>query len=82
MLHFIPGRRGYAKAAMAALLLGVLAACGGGGKTAKPSEADNVGTVVQLSPADNVAAKQREKRRQAAVEAREQTSLIEQLEAR
>ncbi|MCB9961090.1 MAG: alpha-2-macroglobulin [Hyphomonas sp.] len=72
MLHFIPGRRGYAKAAMAALLLGVLAACGGGGKTTKPSEADNVGTVVQLSPADNVAAKQREKRRQAAVEAREQ----------
>ncbi|MCA8905975.1 MAG: alpha-2-macroglobulin family protein, partial [Hyphomonas sp.] len=42
------------------------------GKTTKPSEADNVGTVVQLSPADNVAAKQREKRRQAAVEAREQ----------
>jgi len=73
MTHFIPGRGGYGKAVFAAVLLGILAACGGGGKTDKSrSGQDGEGTVVQLSAADSVAARQREKRRQAAIEAREQ----------
>ncbi|MEZ5953304.1 MAG: alpha-2-macroglobulin [Hyphomonas sp.] len=72
MTHFNPGRRGYAKAVAAALLVGLLAACGGGGKKEKGGEGSEAGAVVQLSPADSVAAKQREKRRQAAIEAREQ----------
>ncbi|MEZ5997098.1 MAG: MG2 domain-containing protein, partial [Hyphomonas sp.] len=72
MTHFNPGRRGYAKAVIAALLVGLLAACGGGGKKEKAGEGSDAGAVVQLSPADSVAAKQREKRRQAAIEAREQ----------
>ena len=33
MTHFIPGQGGYGKAMLIALLVGILAACGGGGKT-------------------------------------------------
>ena len=33
MTHFIPGQGGYGKAMLMALLVSVLAACGGGGKT-------------------------------------------------
>ena len=73
MTHFIRRRGKYGKAVLAALLIGLLAACGGGGKTDRsPAGQDKEGTVVQLSAADSVAARQREKRRQAAVEAREQ----------
>jgi hypothetical protein len=73
MTHFIPGQGGYGKVMLIALLVGILAACGGGGKTDRSrSGAGEEGTVVQLSPADSVAARQREKRRQAAMDAREQ----------
>ncbi len=73
MTHFIPGQGGYGKAMLIALLVGILTACGGGGKTDRSrSGAGEEGTVVQLSPADSVAARQREKRRQAAMDAREQ----------
>ena len=73
MTHFIPGQGGYGKAMLMALLLSVLAACGGGGGSERSgSGPGEEGTVVQLSPADSVAARQREKRRQAAIDAREQ----------
>ncbi|WP_273418585.1 MG2 domain-containing protein, partial [Hyphomonas adhaerens] len=73
MTHFIPGQGGYGKAMLMALLVSVLAACGGGGKTDRSgSGGSEEGAVVQLSPADSVAARQREKRRQAAMDARDQ----------
>ena len=73
MTHFIPRLGGYGKPVLAALLLGILTACGGGGQTDRSQTGEgSEGTVVQLSAADSVAARQREKRRQAAVEAREQ----------
>ena len=51
MTHFIPGQGGYGKAMLMALLVSVLAACGGGGKTDRSgSGGSEEGAVVQLSP--------------------------------
>ncbi len=73
MLHFNSGRRGIGKAALVALTLTILAACGGGGKAdkTKPAGGDTDGVVVQMSPSESVAARQREKRRQQALKAQE-----------
>ena len=68
MTQFIQSQGKYGKTLLSALLLSVLVACGGGktdrsGTTNQGAE----GTVVQLSAADSVAARQRDKRRQAAI---------------
>jgi alpha-2-macroglobulin len=72
MTQFIQSRGKYGKALLSALLLSVLVACGGGKTDRSGTDQGAEGTVVQLSAADSVAARQRDKRRQAAIDAREQ----------
>lgn len=73
MSHFISGRRGIGQALVVTMMIAMLAACGGG-KDSKGSAGPDTDeqTVVTRSAADNVAARQREKRRQEAREAAEQ----------
>ncbi|KCZ60977.1 alpha-2-macroglobulin family protein [Hyphomonas chukchiensis] len=72
MAQFGTGTQGKYRAVIAALLFGLVAACGGGGKDKPADDASMAGEVVQRSPKDQVAARQREQRRQKALAAQEQ----------
>ena len=73
MSHVISGKRGLGRTLVAALMIAVLAACGGGKDKDGPAPVETPeGTVITRSPADNVAARRREERRQKAAAAAEQ----------
>jgi uncharacterized protein YfaS (alpha-2-macroglobulin family) len=73
MSHDTFGKRGTFRVVLAAMLFAVAAACGGGSDKAKtPDVASSAGEVVQRSPKDRVAARQREQRRQKALDAQAQ----------
>jgi alpha-2-macroglobulin len=72
MSQFSTGTRGKYKAVIAAMLFGFAAACGGGGKDKANDDVSVAGEVVQRSPKDQVAARQREQRRQKALDAQNQ----------
>lgn len=74
MPQLVSGARGVCFAILAAILLVTLAACGGGDKTGPGTDGTDsgAGQVVEIAPADRVAARQRDRRRQQAAEAQEQ----------
>ena len=72
MSQFITGTRGKFRIAVAAILFGLVAACGGGDKDKASDTVSPAGEVVQRAPKDQVAARQREQRRQKALAAQEQ----------
>ncbi|HBN93945.1 MULTISPECIES: alpha-2-macroglobulin family protein [unclassified Hyphomonas] len=72
MSHFISGTRGIGRTLVTAMMIAVLAACGGNKEDRQSDTASDEGTIVTRSAADNVAARQRERRRQAAIDEVEQ----------
>ena len=72
MSQFITGTRGKYRIVIAAILFGLVAACGGGDKDKASDDVGVAGEVVQRAPKDQVAARQREQRRQKARAAQEQ----------
>ncbi|MEP1171274.1 MAG: MG2 domain-containing protein [Alphaproteobacteria bacterium] len=72
MSHFVSGRRGIGRTLVVAMMIAALAACGGDKESRQSDAASDEGTIVTRSPADNVAARQRERRRQAAQNEAEQ----------
>ena len=73
MSHKQSGKWGSGRAVLAAFMIAILAACGGGKDKSAPDPAQSdQGSIVTRSSADNVAARQREARRQKAREATEQ----------
>ena len=72
MSQFITGTRGKYRIVIAAILFGLVAACGGGDKDKTSEDVGVAGEVVQRAPKDQVAARQREQRRQKARDAQEQ----------
>lgn len=72
MSHVVSGKRGFGRTLVAAMMIAVLVACGGGKDDGPAPEESPAGTVITRSPAENVAARQRERRRQQAAAAAEQ----------
>ncbi|MEH6409026.1 MAG: alpha-2-macroglobulin family protein, partial [Hyphomonas sp.] len=72
MSQFITGTRGKFRIVVAAILFSLVAACGGGDKDKAAETVSPAGEVVQRAPKDQVAARQREQRRQKAIAAQEQ----------